>query len=96
LAEFLVGAVASHGSIRRAADGIGVPYSTLRGWLRRRGGDAGDHGNALTQNLTALRGHLNGAKQHLAVLANDINAMSERLEALEHVLGHARDARGQG
>ena len=36
LAEFLAGAVASHGSLHRAADGIGVPYSTLRGWLRRR------------------------------------------------------------
>ena len=36
LAEFLAGAVASHGSLHRAADGIGVPYSTLRGWLQRR------------------------------------------------------------
>jgi hypothetical protein len=34
LAEFLTGALASHGSIRRAADGIGIPYSTFRGWLR--------------------------------------------------------------
>ena len=50
LAEFLVGAVASHGSIRRAADGIGVPYSTLRGRLRRRGGDdAGWPGGCLSQ-----------------------------------------------
>jgi transposase-like protein len=40
LAEFLAGAVASHGSLRRAADAIGVPYSTLRGWLRRRYGGA--------------------------------------------------------
>jgi transposase-like protein len=37
LAEFLTGAVASHGSLQRAADGIGVPLRTLRGWLRRWG-----------------------------------------------------------
>lgn len=33
LAEFIACAVESYGSIRRAALGIGVPYSTLRGWL---------------------------------------------------------------
>jgi hypothetical protein len=54
LAEFLAGAVASHGSIRRAADGISVPCSTLRGWLRGRFGDAGDHGDAFIDALTAL------------------------------------------
>jgi transposase-like protein len=36
LAEFLAGAVARYGSIRRAAAGIAVPYSTLRGWLHGR------------------------------------------------------------
>jgi transposase-like protein len=46
LAEFLAGAVARYGSIRRAAAGIGIPYSTLRGWLHRRYGGAGDHGDA--------------------------------------------------
>jgi transposase-like protein len=46
LAEFLSGAVARYGSIRRAAVGIGIPYSTLRGWLRGRYGGADDHGNA--------------------------------------------------
>jgi transposase-like protein len=44
LAEFLAGAVVRYGSIRRAATGIAVPYSTLRGWLRGRYGDAGDRG----------------------------------------------------
>jgi hypothetical protein len=44
LAEFLAVAVARYGSIRRAAAGIGIPYSTLRGWLRGRYGDAGDRG----------------------------------------------------
>jgi hypothetical protein len=54
LAEFLAGAVASHGGIRRAAAGIDVPYSTLRGWLRGRGADAGHHGgNAFLEALTA-------------------------------------------
>jgi transposase-like protein len=43
LAEFLAGAVARYGSIRRAAVGIGIPYSTLRGWLHGRYGGAGDH-----------------------------------------------------
>ena len=92
LAEFLAGAVASHGSIRRAADGIGVPYSTLRGWLRRRGGDAGDHREAFSNAVVALRGHLDSAKQHLTALLGDVNAMSERLDALEHMLGRESDA----
>jgi transposase-like protein len=93
LAEFLVGAIASHGSIRRAADGIGVPYSTLRGWLRGRGGDAGEHGEAFVDSLTALRGHLKGAEQHLTALLGDVEAMSERLDSLERRLGlHERRA----
>jgi transposase-like protein len=96
LAEFLARAVASHGSIRRAADGIGVPYSTLRGWLRGRGGDAGDHGDALLRAVTALRGHLHGAKQHLAALLGDVGALNERIDALEHLLGCESDPRGQG
>jgi transposase-like protein len=93
LAEFLVRAVASHGSIRRAADGIGVPYSTLRGWLRRRGGDAGEHGKAFSNALAALRGRLDGAKQHLTALLCDVDAMSQRLDALEHLLGRKSDVR---
>ena len=52
LAEFLAVAVARDGSARRAAAGIAIPYSTLRGWLRGRHGYAGDHGNAC---LGALR-----------------------------------------
>jgi hypothetical protein len=44
LAEFLAGAIACYGSIRRAAAGIGIPYSTLRGWLRGRYGDAATTG----------------------------------------------------
>jgi transposase-like protein len=81
LAEFLARAVASHGSIRRAADGIGVPYSTLRGWLQGRGGDVDDHGNAFLDAVTALRG--------------DLNAMIQRLDAIEHMLGREGDARDQ-
>jgi hypothetical protein len=95
LAEFLAGAVASHGSIRRAADGIGVPYSTLRGWLQGRGGDAGDHENAFLDALTALRGELNATRQHLTTLLGDVNAMSQRLDVLEHMLGREGDARNQ-
>jgi transposase-like protein len=96
LAEFLAGALASHGSIRRAADGIGIPYSTLRGWLRGgRGGDAGEHGQAFLGALMALRGGMNAAKQHLTALLGDINDMSQRLDALERMLGLKSDARGQ-
>ena len=96
LAEFLARAVASHGTIRRAADAIGVPYSTLRGWLRHRGGDAGDQGDAFLKALTALRGHLNGAKQHLTALMGDVDTMGRQLDALEHLLGRENDAPGQG
>jgi transposase-like protein len=95
LAEFLAGALASHGSIRRAANGIGVPYSTLGGWLRRRGGDAGEHGDAFIDTVKALRGDLDATKQHLTVLLDDVNAMSQRLDALERMLGFERDARKQ-
>ena len=42
LAEFLAGAVAGCGSIRGAAAGIGIPYSTLRGWLHGRYGGGAD------------------------------------------------------
>jgi transposase-like protein len=95
LGEFLAGAVASHGSIQRAADGIGVPYSTLGGWLRRRGGDAGEHGDAFIDAVKALRGDLHATEQHLTALPGDVNAMSRRLDALEHMLGRESDARGQ-
>jgi hypothetical protein len=95
LAEFLVGAVASHGSLRRAADGIGVPYSTLRGWLRRRGGDAGGNGDAFINAVTALRGHLDAAKLRLTALLGDVDAIGRHLDALEHLLGCESDAREQ-
>jgi transposase-like protein len=95
LAEFLTGALGSHGSIRRAADGIGIPYSTMRGWLRGRGGDAGDHGNAFIDAVKALRGDLNATGQHLTVLLGDVNAMSQRLDALERMLGFESDGRKQ-
>jgi transposase-like protein len=96
LAEFLAGAVASHGSLHRAADGIGVPYSTLRGWLRRRGGDAGEHGEAFRSAVTALRGHLDSAKQYFTALMGEVDAMSRHLDVLEHLLGRENDAREQG
>lgn len=34
--EFMAGALALYGSLRAAAAGVGLPYSTLRGWLARR------------------------------------------------------------
>jgi hypothetical protein len=95
LAEFLVGAVASHGSIRHAAAGIGVPNSTLRGWLRGRGGDAGDHGKAFVEALMALLGDLKATSQHRTALLGDVDAMSRQLDELEHMFGHESDARTQ-
>lgn len=38
LDEFLRTAVNAHGSLRAAAEALGLPYSTLRGWLKKRTG----------------------------------------------------------
>jgi hypothetical protein len=45
--------------------------------------------------VTALRGHLDGAKQHLKALLGDVDAMGRQLDELEHMLGHKSDARTQ-
>jgi len=73
LAEFIARAVDSYGSIRSAADGIGVPNSTLRGWKRgrylmeptpERSGDAlFEHVAAANENVVALRAHLDAIKR---------------------------------
>jgi transposase-like protein len=94
LAEFLEGAVTSYGSMRRAADGLGIPYSTLRGWLRNRGGNAGD-GHTFIERLTAFRCGLNEMIQHLAAFLDHLNAMSERLDAFDQVRGCKSNARNQ-
>ena len=60
-----------------------------------RGGDAGEHRKAFSNAVAALRGHLDSAKQHLTALLGDVNAMSERLDALEHLLGCESNAREQ-
>jgi hypothetical protein len=41
LDEFLHTAVKAHGSLRSAAEALGLPYSTLRGWIKKRGGGNG-------------------------------------------------------
>ena len=66
LPEFIARAVERYGTIRSAARGIGVPFSTLRGWKRgrysvasRSGSDAFlEHVVAVNENVTALRAHL--------------------------------------
>jgi hypothetical protein len=73
LAEFIARAVERYGSIRSAADGIVVPYSTLRGWRRRRylieltperSGDAlFEHVEAANENAAVLRAHLDAIKR---------------------------------
>ena len=68
LAEFIARAVESYGSIRSAAEGIGVPRSTLRGWMLRRfltepnperSGDELLEHLAGQRDAAALRAHLN-------------------------------------
>jgi hypothetical protein len=73
LAEFIARAVDSYGTIRHAASGIAVPYSTLRGWKRgrylmeptpERNGDAlFEHVEAANENAAALRAHLDAIKR---------------------------------
>lgn len=41
LDEFLQIAVKAHGSLRAAAEALGLPYSTLRGWIKKRTGGNG-------------------------------------------------------
>ena len=38
LQEYLANAVDAYGSVRSAAEAIGLPYSTLRGWLKNKYG----------------------------------------------------------
>ena len=45
LAGFIARAVERYGSIRSAAEGIGIPYSTLRGWLGDRFSEASRSGS---------------------------------------------------
>lgn len=45
LDEFLRIAVTAHGSLRAAAEALGLPYSTLRGWLKNRVGGKRAGGN---------------------------------------------------
>ena len=73
LAEFIARAVESYGTIRQAAIGIAVPYSTLRGWKRgryfmepkpeRSGDDLFEHVAAANENAAALRAHLDAIKR---------------------------------
>jgi hypothetical protein len=73
MAEFIARAVESYGSIRSAAEGIAVPYSTLRGWKRgrylmepkpeRSGDDLFEHVAAANENAAALHAHLDAIKR---------------------------------
>jgi hypothetical protein len=73
LAEFIARAVESYGSIRQAANGIAVPYSTFRGWKRgrylmepkpeRSGDDLFEHVAAANENAAALHAHLDAIKR---------------------------------
>jgi pSer/pThr/pTyr-binding forkhead associated (FHA) protein len=42
LDEFLRTAVDAYGSLRAAAEALGLPYSTLRGWLKNKKGTGGN------------------------------------------------------
>ena len=71
LAEFIARAVESYGSIRYAASGIVVPYSTLRGWYRKRylmEYQSEGSGDALFEHLAALRTTVEAANENIAAI----------------------------
>ena len=83
LAEFIARAVDSYGSIRSAADGIGVPNSTLRGWKRGRylmEPAPERSGDALFEHVAALRTTAEAANENVA-------ALRAHLDAIERMTG---------
>jgi hypothetical protein len=83
LAEFIARAVESYGSIRGAAEGIGIPYSTLRGWLGAR--------------FRVVSGRSSDAfHEHLAGLEREIAAANENAAALRARIGTIKRMTGRG
>jgi transposase-like protein len=81
LAEFIARAVESYGSIRSAATGIGMPFSTLRGWRRRRYSVASRSGSdAFLEHVAALRAKVEAANENVA-------AIRAHLDEIERMTG---------
>jgi hypothetical protein len=76
LAEFIARAVESYGSIRSAASGIGMPYSTLRGWLDARFRVvSGRSSNAFDEHLAGLEREIAAANENATALRARIDAI---------------------
>jgi hypothetical protein len=81
LAEFIACALKSYGSIRSAAEGIGIPYSTLRGWL-------GDRFNvAPGRSSDAFHEHLAGLGRGIAAVNENVAALRAHLDEIERLTG---------
>jgi hypothetical protein len=81
LAEFIARAVESYGSIRSAAEGIVIPYSTLRGWLGARFRVVSGSGS------TALDEHLAGLDREIAAANENAAALRVRIDAIKRMTG---------
>ena len=85
VAEFIARAVESYGSIRHAASGIVVPYSTLRGWKRGR-------------YLMEPKPERSGDElfEHVAALGTAVEAANDNIAALRAHLDEIRRMTGRG
>ena len=85
LPEFIARAVDSYGTIRSAARGIGVPFSTLRGWRRGRylmEPTPERSGDAFLEHLAGLGRVVGAANEHVAALRSGLEAVNENVAAL--------------
>jgi transposase-like protein len=86
LPEFIARAVESYGTIRRAARGIGVPFSTLRGWRRGRylmEPTPERSGDALFERLAGLGRETAVVNEKVAALRSALEAANENVAALQ-------------
>jgi hypothetical protein len=97
--EFIARAVDSYGTIRSAARGIGVPFSTIRGWKRGRylmEPTPERSGDALFEHVAALRTKLEGISEHVAALRSGLEAANENISALRAHLDEIERMTGRG
>jgi len=85
LAEFIARAVERYGSLRSAASGIGVPFSTLRGWLNGRYSVASRIGSdAFFDYVAALRSRLEAANENVAALRAHLYEIERMTAGVDH------------
>jgi hypothetical protein len=88
LAEFIARAVESYGSIRSAAEGIGIPYSTLRGWLGARFRVvSGSSSNAFDEHLAGLEREIAAANENAAAANENAAALRVRIDTIKRITG---------